>query len=120
MLFPLCTPLRIASVVIAEFFEPRLCASMLAATNWPRVSLGLACRADSNAVWSASGVMPSLVAIPLNESLPFGCVAAFEELAELALGFDGCDIGVVRTRGLATCPARLQRWPRPTWRRRSR
>jgi len=43
MLLPLFRPSRIACVVMLEFLSPRLCATMLAATNCPRVRLGLAC-----------------------------------------------------------------------------
>ena len=43
MLLPLFKPFRSASVVIAEFFVLKLCASMLAATKFPRVNLGFAC-----------------------------------------------------------------------------
>src|SRR5882762_3034626 len=91
MLLPLCRPLKIACVVIAGFFELRLCATMFAETNWPRDSFGFACFAASYALWSASGVVPSFAAIPLNESLPFAFGAAFAGVTGFAL--DGCDIG---------------------------
>src|SRR5882762_6703423 len=89
MLLPLCRPLKIACVVIAGFFELRLCATMFAETNWPRDSFGFACFAASYALWSASGVVPSFAAIPLNESLFFG--ATVDGVDGFAL--DGCDIG---------------------------
>src|SRR5258705_7260363 len=62
---------------------------MFAETNWPRDSFGFACFAASYALWSASGVVPSFAAIPLNDSLFFG--AAVDGVDGLAL--DGCDIG---------------------------
>src|SRR6266481_4293305 len=97
MLLPLCRPLKIAWVVMAGFFELRLCATMFAETNWPRDSLGFACFAASYALWSASGVVPSFAAIPLNESLfDFGAVVdGVVDFAELF----GCDMGCVRTMG---------------------
>src|SRR5436309_9945191 len=91
MLLPLCRPLKIAWVVIAGFFELRLCATMFAETNWPRDSFGFACFAASYALWSASGMTPSFAAIPLNESLLFPFGAAFAGVDGFA--FDGCDIG---------------------------
>src|SRR5213594_3417476 len=91
MLLPLCRPLKITSVVIAGFFELRLCATMFAATNWPRDSFGFVCFAASYALWSASGMTPSFVAIPLNESLPFAFGAAVAGVAGFALV--GRDIG---------------------------
>ncbi|PYO90838.1 MAG: hypothetical protein DMD58_06025 [Gemmatimonadetes bacterium] len=91
MLLPLCSPLKIACVVIAGFFELRLCATMFAETNWPRDSFGFACFAASYALWSASGMTPSFAAIPLNESLPFAFGAAVAGVAGFALV--GRDIG---------------------------
>src|SRR5258705_7643923 len=62
---------------------------MFAETNWPRDSFGFACFAASYALWSASGVVPSFAAIPLNDSLFFG--ATVDGVDGFAL--DGCDIG---------------------------
>src|SRR5207245_37609 len=65
MLLPLFRPSRIAWVVIAGFLSPRFLASTFAATNCPRVSLALAASAVCYAPSSMSGVVPSLLAMPL-------------------------------------------------------
>src|SRR5882672_3241839 len=98
MLLPLCRPLKIACVVIAGFFELRLCATMFAETNWPRDSFGFACLAASYAVWSASGVVPSFAAIPLKESL-FDFGAVVDGVVGFFAEFVACDMGCVRVIG---------------------
>src|SRR5437773_1654153 len=62
MLFPLASPARILSVVIP--LSLKFWPSMLAAMNWPRVSLGFVAFACSYAVCNASGVVFNFAAMP--------------------------------------------------------
>src|SRR5216684_5345054 len=77
------------------FFSLKLCATMLAATNWPCVSFGFVWRAAKYSVSRASGVVPSFFATPRNRSRSLArSRSTLDGWFALAACADGCSCAV--------------------------